>query len=140
MMDLKNLLSKKIYLLMFVLIIGIGSGTAYAGVALSTITLAGNVDVIGNLNCPNCIVGFYETSSSFKGNLVTIILEANCDAGDEVVSGGFSVDSLVNSAPPVNNLKLDVDSWTVSWNQVNNQITYSAHAYCADYAPAHIEV
>jgi hypothetical protein len=139
-MNWKNQLSKKPYLIMLVLLIGIGSGTAYAGVVLPTITLGGNVEVIGNLNCPNCIIGFYEASSSFKGNTADVILLADCDGGDEAISGGFSVDSLVNSAPPERSLKFDFDSWIVAWDENNNQITYTAYAYCADYAPAHIEV
>jgi len=32
-----------------------GIGTAYAGIVLPTITLGGNVEVVGDLNCTNCI-------------------------------------------------------------------------------------
>ncbi|MFQ5441006.1 MAG: hypothetical protein ACE5DL_06050 [Nitrosopumilaceae archaeon] len=32
-----------------------GAGTAYAGVTLPTITLGGNVDIIGDLICIDCV-------------------------------------------------------------------------------------
>ncbi len=54
-MNWKNALCKKHYLLLSVLLVVVGTGTAYAGVSLPTITLGGNVVITGDLTCTDCV-------------------------------------------------------------------------------------
>ena len=53
-MNWKNL-TKTPYLILFIVLISVGVGTASAGMVLPTITLAGNVDIIGDLICTDCV-------------------------------------------------------------------------------------
>jgi len=132
-------ISRKLLVALMVIVFAGGAGTAYAGVVLPTITLAGNVDVVGQLNCPNCIIKFYEESFFAVGsNGGDLFITLDCDAGDEVISGGYTVNSLDNAEPPERSFKVDVDTWRIEWDNSNNLTGYTAFATCADYAPAHI--
>lgn len=48
-------MANKPYLALFIFLISVGVGTATAGVVLPTITLGGNVDIIGELICTDCV-------------------------------------------------------------------------------------
>jgi hypothetical protein len=133
-------ISRKLLVVLIVTVFAGGAGTAYAGVVLPTITLAGNVNVIGQLNCPNCIIGFYEESFFAAGTGGDLFFTLDCDEGDEVISGGYTVSSIDNANPPERSFKFDANTWKIDWDTSNISTGYTAVAYCADYAPPHIVI
>ena len=89
-----------------------------------------------NLECPNCLLGFYQ-ALSFEfadGGLLTIIPE--CDEGDIVTGGGYDASGGVET--PERNHPFGSKSWRAEWFATNDGITYSAFAICADFPPAHV--
>lgn len=52
---MKKSFTKPGLILLFSIVFIAGAGTAYAGVTLPTITLGGNVDIIGDLICIDCV-------------------------------------------------------------------------------------
>ena len=122
-MDWKNQLTKTPYLVLFIILITVGVGTASA---LITITLDGNVVVTGDttlqgdLTCTNCvdsadiadgsitsadlsiepILGFYTIrDDSFIGDLTAPTrknMRVFCDDGDVATGGGFRINNIGN--------------------------------------------
>ncbi len=78
-MNLRNSLSKKHYLLLSLLLVGVGTGTAYAGVSLPTITLGGNVVITGDLTCTDCVD---ESDILQIGSQTTVGKDTTGGAGD----------------------------------------------------------
>ncbi len=159
-MDLKNRLTKTPYLVLFIVLIAIGVGTASA---LITITLAGDVvitgfldmtgDKISNLGTPTTntdaatkdyvdstsggILGFY---SVFNGTNLSNVIEAFCDPGDKVTGGGAGISgSLSNPAVIAISRPFGDDGWHVVYDVNSVGTSIQAIAVCADYAPEHPE-
>ena len=134
-------ISKNLVIVLVIVFVG-GVGTAYAGVVfVPTITLDGNVEVTGELNCATCIQGFYEVSTSFGGfNGGDLFITVACDEGDEVISGGYTVNDVDTGEAPERSHKVNETIWRVEWANTNTQTTYTAIAHCADYSPVHIVV
>lgn len=59
-------ISRNFLIVLIVLVFAGGAGTAYAGIVLPTITLAGNVDILGDLICTDCV-----GNSNIADNAVT---------------------------------------------------------------------
>ncbi|HUT06751.1 MAG TPA: phage tail protein [Nitrosopumilaceae archaeon] len=52
---MKRYFSRTVLIVLLGIVFVAGAGTAYAGMTLPTITLGGNVDIIGDLICTNCV-------------------------------------------------------------------------------------
>lgn len=48
-------ISRNFLIVLIILVFAGGAGTAYAGIVLPTITLGGNVDILGDLICTDCV-------------------------------------------------------------------------------------
>ncbi|HEU5431955.1 MAG TPA: hypothetical protein VFU81_09835 [Thermomicrobiales bacterium] len=95
----------------------------------------------GKQRTPKLPARTYVTSVSSTGldaNGIRLFTVA-CDAGDQLLSGGFrNLDAgteLVSSFPGGSG---DNPHWTVEWrNAANNTDSVTLFAYCADFAPVH---
>jgi len=87
-MDMKNRLTKTPYLVLFIVLISIGVGTASA---LITITLAGNVIVTGDLDVDGAITS--PTLDNLQSQINQGVSEQGCPAGKSVT--GFDVNGTV---------------------------------------------
>jgi len=167
-MDLKNRLTKTPYLVLFIVLISIGVGTASA---LITITLSGNVLITGDTELEgklldvnddagtsgqvlsSTVTGIdwvdaiklyyleesFTTSSAFPSKLVL------CDPGDIVTGGGSSTNkdlTLLNDFPSAGAGSPGpgiLNGWV---NRYSNpgllSVTVTAYAICADFDPPHV--
>jgi len=151
-MEWKNQLTKTPYLVLFVILIAVGVGTASA---MITITLAGNVQVDGDLNVDGSITGStIDDLTSQLGFTSTYVndfflasagrAEVQCDLGDIATGGGFvsaEFGDIANSFP------IDINGNAVlntSFEQPTGYVATSQNfgirvgVVCADFAPAHV--
>ena len=159
-MDWKNQLTRTPYLVLFIVLITAGVGTASA---LITITLSGDVVITGDLDMTNGkisnvvtpslpadaatkdyvdstsggILGFY---SVFNSTSLTNLIVAFCDPGDKVTGGGAGISgSLSNPAVIASSRPFTDDGWQVIYDVNSVGTSIQAIALCADYTPEHID-
>lgn len=89
-----------------------------------------------DLECPNCILGFYRVSVSSTSDGGTESRTATCDQGDMITGGGFSSPVNFPRSPDVARA-ISAQSYNVFWSDSVSGFAYQSQAICADYPPAH---
>ena len=99
----------------------------------------GDLEIDGNVNCPNCILGFYTVTRIKNGNGGVFFINVPCDEGDVVTGGGydsFTTNSLPSISTPFGGPPSD--GWSALWEVSENGASYAVLAICADFAPIHV--
>ncbi len=89
-------------------------------------------DFSSDVNCPNCILGFYQVIGDI--DIFANTAEVECDLGDKVTGGGGDSGGALKSS--VSRTSGDPQGWLIVYTPDDN--SRKAWAICADYAPEHI--